>query len=116
MTNHAVNALLLLAAVNFVTQPFLDTASSVTFTRVGAVYSDSAKVVIRYPQSNATEHKLRIIWRQAHNVPTEKSHPWRGGPILTLTEEQDWVKTTKLSRLWPGTTYECASYSIVVDK
>jgi alkaline phosphatase D len=101
--NLLMNTLMLLAAVDSVVQPLLDSASDVTFTRVGAVYPDSAKIVVRYPESNATEHRVRILWREARS----NNDKWRNGPVLKLNHESDWVNTGLLSGLWPSSSYEC---------
>jgi alkaline phosphatase D len=101
--NLLLNTLLLLGVVDFVVQPLFDSASDVTFTRVGAVYPDSAKIVVRYPEFNATEHRVRIVWREARSSYDK----WRNGPVLKLNDESDWVNTGLLSGLWPSTDYEC---------
>lgn len=101
--NLLLNTLLLFAAVDLVVQPLLDTASDVTFTRVGAVYPDSAKIVVRYPETNTSEHRVRVVWRETR--PTDDK--WRNGPVLKLNAESDWVNTGLLSGLWPSTSYEC---------
>jgi hypothetical protein len=102
--NLLINTLFLLAAIDFIVFPFFDIASTVVFTRVGAVYSDSVKIVIRYPQNNAPTHTVRVIWRE---FTDQMSNVWRDGPVLNLTEENDWVDTVRLGGLWPSTTYEC---------
>ena len=105
LANVAINTLILLLAIDFVLYPALDDAKSVIFTRVGAVYPDSAKLVVRYPVQNATEGKVRILWRQASTRETT----WHAGPTVALTAENDWVNTVHLDGLWPGTSYECQS-------
>ena len=79
------------------------------FTRVGALYPDAAKIVVRYPAVNATERKVRIAWRQAALNDASPEDSWISGPILDLTSTNDWVSTAKIDRLWPRTLYECAS-------
>ncbi|KAH9951414.1 PhoD-like phosphatase-domain-containing protein [Amylocystis lapponica] len=108
VTNLVINSLLILAAIDFVTYPYFDNASDVTFTRVGAVYPDSAKIVVRYPTTDSTDHQVRIAWRQAANsdVSADNSNSWRHGPLVNLTSENDWVSTVKLDGLWPRTHYE----------
>ncbi|KAI0637350.1 PhoD-like phosphatase-domain-containing protein [Trametes polyzona] len=103
--NLAINTLLLLAATEFVFFPYFDSATDVVYTRVGALYPDSAKVVVRYPAANATENLVRIAWRQANGKAGSES-PWREGPIANLTSERDWVQTVTLQGLWPNTQYE----------
>ncbi|TCD67645.1 hypothetical protein EIP91_012155 [Steccherinum ochraceum] len=103
--NFIVNALLLLAATEFVFYPFYDDAADVTFTRVGAVYPDAAKIVVRYPINtpNVTDNLVQVSWRQ---VPNGFEGQWQDGPVLSLASERDWVDTAKLDGLWPSTTYE----------
>jgi alkaline phosphatase D len=100
----------------------------VTFTRVGAVYPDAAKVVIRYPpvkpskltqvSGNITAaevvesiddrlNEVRIQWRQFPTTPASvQTENWKDGPIVSLTAENDWVSTVRLSGLYPSTIYE----------
>ncbi|KAI0253905.1 PhoD-like phosphatase-domain-containing protein [Lactifluus subvellereus] len=101
----SINTLLLLFAADFVFTPVIDSATDVTFTRVGAVYPDAVKVVVRYPLShaNATERDVLILWRPATAAAAE---PWTDGPTLRLDPEFDWTNTTKLTKLWPSTEYE----------
>ncbi|KAH9967921.1 PhoD-like phosphatase-domain-containing protein [Russula dissimulans] len=103
----SINTLLILFAADFVFTPFIDSATDVTFTRVGAVYPDAAKVVVRYPLSgiNATEHDVLILWRAATTTAAE---PWTDGPTLRLQLESDWTDAAKLTKLWPSTDYEYA--------
>ena len=55
--NLAINTLLLLAVAEFLLVPYFDDASGVVFTRVGALYPDAAKIVVRYPRTtNATSY------------------------------------------------------------
>lgn len=100
-----INTLLLLLAVDFVYSPVIDSAIDVTFTRLGAVYPDAAKVTVRYPPSgtNATEHNVVILWRPATPAAAE---PWSDGLTLHLQPDFDWTNTTKLTKLWPSTEYE----------
>ena len=86
--------------------PFFDPARDVIFTRVGAVYPDSVKIVVRYPEHNAKESKIKIVWRE-FKEGTALEEGWRDGPVLKLTEENDWVNTGSLRSLWPSTAYEC---------
>jgi hypothetical protein len=109
----AVNTLLLLAAVEFVTHPFFDPAREVVFTRVGAVYPDSVRIVVRYPERNALESHVRVLWRE-YKDRAALEEGWRDGPVLTLMEKDDWVSTINLRSLWPSTTYQCESARVVV--
>lgn len=102
--NVAINTFILLLAADFVLYPVLDDAKDVVFTRVGAVYPDSVKLVVRLPAENATENEVRILWRQAPETPEATWHP---GPSVSLTAENDWINTIHLDGLWPSTSYEC---------
>jgi len=104
-----INTLLFLAVVDFTITPFVDTASDLVFTRVGALYPDSAKIVVRYPKANATEHTLLLVYRES----AEDS--WKDGPRLHLNQSFDWVDTVRLTNLWPATSYECQSTLIIVS-
>ncbi|KAJ6513831.1 PhoD-like phosphatase-domain-containing protein [Mycena vitilis] len=99
--NAAINALLVLMAVEFVATPFFDTAADVSFSRVGAVSSDSVKIAVRFPDPNAT---AQLLWRE-HKAADD---PWRTGPLLSFSPDTDFVHTVKLAGLWPNTSYEYA--------
>ncbi|KAI0350094.1 hypothetical protein OH77DRAFT_1431373 [Trametes cingulata] len=103
--NLVINTLLLFAVAEFILFPYFDSASDVVYTRVGALYPDTAKIVVRYPAANATENLVRVAWRQASG-PTDSDAAWREGPIANLTAERDWVQTVNLQGLWPNTQYE----------
>jgi alkaline phosphatase D len=102
----SINTLLILLAADFVFTPVFDSATDVTFTRLGAVYTDAVKVVVRYPLSEpgATEHYVRVQWRRP--VTAAADDRWKDGPILHLGPESDWTNATKLTKLWPSTEYE----------
>ncbi|KAI0043550.1 hypothetical protein FA95DRAFT_1563180 [Auriscalpium vulgare] len=104
-----VNTALLLGAVDFALSPLYDTASDVVFTRVGAVYPDAAKLVVRYPFTNSTEDEraVQVLWRRASNT-TPTAEPWTDGPLVSLSPAHDWTNTTQISTLWPNTEYEYA--------
>lgn len=98
--------------LDLLVRPTFDKHEDLVFTRVGAVTSDSAKIVVRYPE---VEGGVRIVWKQVDAVTTVPSSSsdevgWIDGPILDLSSEQDWVGTTKLVNLWTGTKYECMSH------
>ena len=105
--NLIINTLLFLAALDFAVTPFVDTASDLVFTRVGALYPDSAKIVVRYPKANATENTILLVYRETPSNTLEPSPPWKDGPHLQLNQSFDWVGTVRLASLWPGTSYEC---------
>lgn len=105
--NIVINTILFAAALDLLLTPFLDPATDVIFARVGAVYPDAAKVVVRYPAQNSTRHTLRLLYRQLDESNATKSSVWKDGPLLDLSSEHDWVNTTKLANLWPDTLYEC---------
>ena len=102
--NVAINTIIVLLAVDFIVYPVLDNAKDVTFTRVGAVYPDSAKLVVRYPVPNATESELHILWRQ---ITSSQETTWHPGPAVNVTADNDWINTVRLDGLWPSTSYEC---------
>ena len=102
--NIAVNTVILLLAVDLVLYPLLDDARNVVFTRVGAVYPDAVKLVVRYPAPNATENEVHIMWRQ---IVSSTETSWHAGPHVNLKAEDDWVGIVKLEGLWPSTSYEC---------
>lgn len=106
MTHYAINTLILLAAAEFVLYPRFDSATDVVFTRIGAVYPDAVNIAIRYPDLNASEHEVRVNWREYKEGAT-LDEGWKDGPLLKLTEENDWINTGKLTGLWPSTSYEC---------
>ncbi|KAF8590013.1 hypothetical protein K439DRAFT_1382603 [Ramaria rubella] len=99
-----MNTALLLCTADFVTHPAREPATSLIFTRVGAVEPDSAKVVIRWP--NPADGAIRIVWRQASTESTTLDAAWKNGPVVPLRNETDWVGVGKLSGLWPSTIYE----------
>jgi alkaline phosphatase D len=114
----SINTLLILLAADFVFTPVIDSANDVTFTRLGAVYPDAAKITVRYPPLsgiNATEHDVIILWRP---VTAAAAEPWSDGLTLHLQPDFDWTNTTKLTKLWPSTEYECTytnSPNIIVE-
>ncbi|KAG6910883.1 hypothetical protein DXG01_006566 [Tephrocybe rancida] len=105
ISNIFLNVLLFLAAADFVATPYRDSATDVVFTRVGAVYPDSAKIVVRYPQVNSSSESPRLLYRE---LSDKDNTAWKDGPLLTLTSDQDWVDTVKISGLWPNTSYQYA--------
>ncbi|KAF8078218.1 PhoD-like phosphatase-domain-containing protein [Lyophyllum atratum] len=106
LSNALINTALFIAAADLITTPFLDTASDAMFTRVGAVYPDSVKIVVRHPETNYTgPTNLRLLYRESTDP---HSTAWKDGPRLTFTQDQDWVDTVKISGLWPNTSYEYA--------
>jgi len=90
-------------AIEFIATPFLDTAADLSFSRIGAVSSDSVKIAVRFPTPNAT---AQLLWREQKDP--ESSNPWRSGPSLSFSPDADYVHTVKLSGLWPNTSYEYA--------
>ncbi|KAI0340220.1 hypothetical protein BDW22DRAFT_450134 [Trametopsis cervina] len=101
--NVLINTILLLLYADLVLEPYLDDASDVTFTRVGAVNPDSVRLVVRYPHDNTTDGLVNVLWRQ---VDTHGASEWTVGPSLNVTKANDWVSTTTLDGLWPSTRYE----------
>lgn len=104
-----INTLIALASLEFTLFPYFDAATDVVFSRVGAVYPDAAKIVVRYPAANATENAVQLLWRKASvgTDATAAAEAWIDGPILELNPSHDWANTTKLAGLWPNTEYEC---------
>ncbi|KAI0693874.1 PhoD-like phosphatase-domain-containing protein [Cytidiella melzeri] len=98
-----INTVLLLCSMDFVLESYFDDARDVTFTRVGAIYPDSARIVVRYPHENTTNALVSVLWRQ---VTAYGDSAWTAGPTLNLTKENDWVSTSSLVGLWPSTNYE----------
>lgn len=85
-------------------ESYFDDAHDVVFTRVGAVYPDAARIVVRYPNENATDALVNVLWRQ---VTAYGNPAWTAGPTVNLTQERDWTSTGTLDGLWPSTNYEC---------
>lgn len=108
-----INAILLGLVADFLVRPTFYRHDDLVFTRVGAVYNDAAKIVVRYPN---VEGGVRIVWKQAGGVggliaaTTSAESGWLDGPLLELTPEQDWVGTAKLENLWTSTKYECTHH------
>lgn len=112
----AINVVLLGLAADFLIRPTFYRHDDLVFTRVGAVYSDAAKIVVRYPN---VDGGVRIVWKQAGGVggliaaTTSAESGWLDGPLLELTPEQDWVSTAKLENLWTSTKYECTCFALL---
>ena len=100
--NLLVNSLLLLAAADLAFSPLVHPAHDLSFSRVGAVYPDAAKIVVRAPFQYDFLH---ILYRDT----TSPDLPWIDGPPLILLPQNDWVHTVRLDNLWPSTPYECQS-------
>ena len=102
--------------VDFTFRPLLNSYDDLVFTRVGAVYHDAAKIVVRYP---GEKDGVRVVWKQfsgavmgaaaAANATVDNESRWIEGPLVKLSPDQDWVGSAKLGNLWTGTTYQCAS-------
>ncbi|KAK0483372.1 PhoD-like phosphatase-domain-containing protein [Armillaria novae-zelandiae] len=105
---NGINVALLLAAAEFLCTPFLDSASDVVFTRVGAVYPDNVKIVTRYPLIDNMTQPIRIVWREASKSGTrsDKEISWNDGPIFNFDENHDWVDVVRIKGLWPNSHYE----------
>lgn len=104
-----INAVLLGFVLDFVYRPTLTTHDDLTFTRVGAVYHDSAKIVVRYP---GVDEGVRIVWKQVPTSPSELDNEsgWTDGPFIRLNSEQDWIGVAKVDSLWTSTKYQCETY------
>jgi alkaline phosphatase D len=101
-----VNSLLLLASIEFAVEDYLYDAPDAVFTRLGAIYPDKAKLVIRYPHFKDPIH---VVWRKVRGSPDAQIQPWTLGSPVMLSEAGDWVNSTTISPLWPNTVYECKS-------
>ena len=100
-----INSLCLLATLDCALQPHFDQASLITYTRLGAVLSDSAKIVVRYPpvphllpaasnvSANTSRHDVRVVWRE---VRSNGNATWKASPLVVLEQSEDWVSTAKL--------------------
>ena len=102
VTNVFINSLLLLAAADLAFSPLVDPAPDVSFSRVGAVYPDAAKIIVRAPFQYDFLH---VLYRDT----TSPDLPWIDGPPLNLVPQNDWAHTVRLDNLWPSTPYECPS-------
>lgn len=100
----AINTLLFLFCLDFAYSPDFKSYDP-TFSRVGAVDSSSAKILIRYPHLD--EHQLRIVYR--HVSPALFEVGWKDGPVIDIEEEKDFTAAAKLTGLWPSSKYECKS-------
>ncbi|KAL1743281.1 PhoD-like phosphatase-domain-containing protein [Schizophyllum fasciatum] len=86
-----------------VASPAIDPASDVAFARTGAVYEDGANIAVRYPQENASEGAMRVLWRKADD---ELSPAWIKGPLVHVSAESDWVGHASIFGLQESTQYE----------
>ncbi|KAG6818577.1 hypothetical protein H0H93_003849, partial [Arthromyces matolae] len=107
LSNIILNTLLLVAVVDYVVTPYLDTATDVVFTRVGAIYPDSVKVVIRYPLIEPSSQPPLLMYREV----SKTAYSWKEGPDLEFRSDRDWVDTVRIASLWPSTAYEYSLFS-----
>ncbi|KAF8311551.1 hypothetical protein DL93DRAFT_2060834 [Clavulina sp. PMI_390] len=105
-----INVAMVSMVADFLYRPLFDTHDDLIFTRVGAVYHDAAKIVVRYP---GAEEGVRIVWKQVSGVAAslgatndDWESGWTDGPLVSLSEETDWVGTTKIENLWTSTKYQ----------
>ncbi|KAI0029405.1 PhoD-like phosphatase-domain-containing protein [Vararia minispora EC-137] len=103
-----INTLCLAACFDLVFEPYFDRAADVTFTRVGALTPDSAKIVVRVPPPLASnKSSVQLLWRKIpSDVLATSTAAWTDGPLLTLIQDLDWVATAQINGLWPNTNYE----------
>lgn len=106
MLSFAINTVLLVLAIDFTTYPLRHPARDVTFSRIGAIDHQSAKILLRYPIQMQNDTSLKVVFRTAPHERTEGG-PWIDGPIVYLNEYADWTNYTILKNLWPNTVYEC---------
>ncbi|KAG9003379.1 hypothetical protein FRB94_003147 [Tulasnella sp. JGI-2019a] len=93
-------------------------SADVIFARVGAVYPDSVKIQVRYPNLMFEESFLsptqqagvgmcKVLWREAVTGSGESTvGMWKDGPVLQLAEGDDWVGVAHVEKLWPSTSYQ----------
>ncbi|KAF8526853.1 PhoD-like phosphatase-domain-containing protein [Hysterangium stoloniferum] len=98
-----INSLLLACTYDLIYQPIRHPASSLVFTRVGAVEPDNVKILVRWPEPE--DGIVRVVWRQATPSGTMAT-AWKEGPLISLHNETDWVGVGKIGGLWPSTDYE----------
>lgn len=117
LTHLLINTLLLGCLVDFWHRelPIYD-GHDVTFARVGATYSDGVKIHVRYPDLGNGEDGpadagvLKVIYKEAGpDLGDSTNTMWKDGPVLKLSEENDWVGVAHIQKLWPNTAYECES-------
>lgn len=101
-----INTLLIAFCIDFTYTPYLEVYDP-TFTRVGAVDSSSAKILVRY-LALEEQHQLRIVYRQVAPGIALVGNTWKDGPVLDIEEDKDFTAVGKLARLWPSSDYECA--------
>ncbi|KAF5324615.1 hypothetical protein D9611_004431 [Ephemerocybe angulata] len=100
ITNVVINTLLLFASIDLALNPIIYPEQDVVFSRVGAVYPDAAKIMVRYPGAENATQEVQLLYREA------SATAWKDGPYLSLSKDHDWVNVTKLEKLWPNTDYE----------
>lgn len=106
LTNLLINTVLFVFAVDLVVSPLYQPTNDLTFARIGAVQPDSVKVLVRYPQENATKGVVTVRYRPAQEEG-EEGQKWLNGPSVFVSAEDDWIGAATISSLWPSTKYEC---------
>lgn len=114
-----VNLTLLGFFLDFLYRPSLNLHNDLIFTRVGAVYSDSVKIQVRYPSPEGDA--IRLVWKQLSGglsglEETSDHEGWTDGPLVALSEDNDWVGISRLENLWASTEYQCTHFSLLGDK
>lgn len=106
--------MLLVLDASIAPRSLLTNYDDVTFARVGAVYSDAVKIHIRYPgliEDSSLQSGvgvLKVVWREARVGAAEsEAGMWKDGPVVQLSEENDWIGVAHLTKLWPAHTYQC---------
>lgn len=108
-----INWALLAMVFNLILAPIFFTASDVVFSRVGAVESDRVKIQVRLPPTFYNE-SAQLVWKE-YTADAEKAVPWKAGPKLTFTADNDYVDVQTLKGLWPNNHYECTPQCWLVD-
>ena len=103
----AINIILVLGVVDVVYRgPMLHPSHDLSFTRVGFVSENSAKVLVREP--NATRTPLYVSYRGVSGGP-DTDDAWKSaGSVYLLSNDTDYTSTVTISRLRPSTRYEYA--------
>ena len=102
----AINVVLVLGVVDAIYRgPMLHPSKDLSFTRVGFVSENSAKILVREP--NASRVPLYVSYREISRSISEPR--WHSAESLSLLSgDTDYTSTTTLLRLRPSTEYEYA--------
>ena len=99
-----MNALLVVIVADIVYRPTLYDSRTLSFSRVGYVSHDSAKLLIR--ESDASKLPLFISYRE----DTEGDTAWKAvATVQALSSETDFTHAIFITRLRPSTVYKYAA-------